>query len=286
MILTRFAAACAFWALSLLAQAQPELKTKFVATSDGVRLHYIEAGAGPAILFVPGLAMPAEIWQSQVHFFASQHRVVALDPRSQGESDKVAEGHFPEKRAKDIKEVIDALQLSPVVVVGWSMGGPEALTYVAQFGSENLKALVLVDSVIGDGPDPARAAGHFRTTKMIQSNRAEWTGAWVRSMFAKPQSPEFLQRLTQTALRTPTNTMVLLILNTYVADGDDRRPMLSKVNKPVLYVGRSASRRQAENVKQALPAARVEIFEGAGHALFVDEPERFNKLLADFLASL
>ena len=68
------------------------LKSGFFTTSDGVKLHYLESGAGPAILFVPGWTGVAEFWAPQMRHFAGSHRVVALDPRSQGDSDKPAEG--------------------------------------------------------------------------------------------------------------------------------------------------------------------------------------------------
>jgi pimeloyl-ACP methyl ester carboxylesterase len=80
-----------FGALGYPANAAParpgsETRSGFFATSDGVRLHYVEAGQSKAIVFVPGWSM---IWEKQVAHFAEHYHVVALDPRDQGESDKV-----------------------------------------------------------------------------------------------------------------------------------------------------------------------------------------------------
>jgi len=122
-----------------------DMKDGFFTTSDGVRLHYLESGAGPTILFVPGWTMPAEIWQPQIEFFSKTYHVVAVDPRSQGASDKPAEGNYPSRRAQDYKELIDHLGGSPVVLVGWSLAVHEALTYVEMFGTYKLNGLVLVD---------------------------------------------------------------------------------------------------------------------------------------------
>ena len=66
------------------ASANPEAKSGYFATSDGVQLHYLEAGSGPAIVFVPGWMNPAWIWEPQLRYFSKKYRVVALDPRSQG----------------------------------------------------------------------------------------------------------------------------------------------------------------------------------------------------------
>ena len=73
-------------------RAQVELRSDHFLTSDGVELHYLEAGSGPTIVFVPGWTAPAEIWEPQMAHFAATHRVVALDPRSQGRSRKRQKG--------------------------------------------------------------------------------------------------------------------------------------------------------------------------------------------------
>ena len=257
----------------------------FITTTDNVRLHYLDAGKGPAIVFIPGLTMPADIWESQIKYFSKTHRVIAMDPRSQGESSQATEGHYPERRAKDIKDLIDRLNLEPVVLVGWSMAGPEILSYVDQFGTKTVSAVVLVDSFVGDEPNPARLAGHFRNIRAIQANRQEWTENWVRSMFARPQLEIYFQDLVSASLRTPTNTMVTLITSTYIV-GDDRRAVLRKLDRPVLYMARAAQRSQGALIKTILPDAQIEIFQNAGHALFVDEPDSFNKRLDSFIAGL
>jgi len=74
---------------------------------------------------------------------------VALDPRSQGDSDKPTEGNSCERRAQDIKELIVHLKLDHVVLVGWSLGVPELLTYAEQFGGSRIRAYVLVDGLRG-----------------------------------------------------------------------------------------------------------------------------------------
>ena len=98
-------------------------------TSDGVRLHYLVGGSGTTIVFVPGWTMPAEIWQSQLRHFISQSRVVALAPRSQGRSDRPSEGHFVERRAMDIHELLVHLdahirgRAGPLRVLEYSLQG-------------------------------------------------------------------------------------------------------------------------------------------------------------------
>lgn len=258
--------------------AAAEVKSGYFTTSDGVRLHYLEAGRGPAIVFVPGWTMPAWIWEPQIEHFSPRYRVVALDPRSQGESQQVTEGHYPERRAQDVKELIEKLGLAPAVVVGWSMGVPELLAYVEQFGTSTLAGIVLVDGIIGSDPKLDELAQFFGFLKGISMNRQQLLEQFIPQMFKKPQSPEYIKRIIESSLKTPTNTAVAMIAGLL---GRDFRGMLTKLDRPVLYAIQPAFKEQGETLKAKVPSARVEIFEQAGHALFVDEPARFNTLVEE-----
>ena len=92
------------------------MKSGFIKTCDGVRIHYVEAGKGRAIVFIPGWMMPAWIWQKQIDELSKKYRVIAVDPRSQGESDKPTCGHLPETPARDYKELVDQLGLNRPVL--------------------------------------------------------------------------------------------------------------------------------------------------------------------------
>ena len=256
----------------------------FVKTSDGVRIHYIEAGSGPAIVFQPGWTMPAEIWEPQIEGLSKKFRVVAIDPRSQGKSDRVNEGHYPERRARDIKEVIDELKLAPVTLAGWSLGVVEVLAYVDQFGTSTLRNVVLVDGFIGVEPDLKVVRSFAGMLKSAQTNRAVWNAKFVRSMYKKPQPEAYLDKITAASMSVPTNTAVVLIANPAM-NGWDMREVLGKIDKPVLYAVTPGLKSQGEMLKQKLPSARVEVFEDAGHALFVDDAERFNALVTEFASA-
>ena len=129
-------------------------KSGFFKTSDGINIHYLESGSGRSIVFIPGWTMPAWIWQKQIEEFSNNYRVIAVDPRSQGESDKPPYGHLPEARARDYKELVDFLGLKQPVLVGWSMACGELMRYVEQFGGDNLGGLVLVDGYLAEKPGP------------------------------------------------------------------------------------------------------------------------------------
>jgi microsomal epoxide hydrolase len=269
-----------------------EFRSGHFLTSDGVKLHYLEAGSGPTIVFVPGFTAPAEIWEPQLVHFAATYRVVALDPRSQGRSEKPTEGHYLARRGKDIGELIEHLGPAPVVVVGWSLGVLEILTYAREFGTDPFRGVVLVDMFLGVdeelGEQHPYEAGWRTWIAGLQLDRQNWTREWVGGFYRSEQSDEYLDAMTQAVLATPTNTAVTLLSNLMLMEERDWRPVVEELDRPVLFVASSQpwAVAEAEMVRERWPEIRVEVIENTEHALFVDKPERFNRVLEKFLATL
>jgi microsomal epoxide hydrolase len=296
-------------------EKKPSERSGFITTSDGVKIHYIEAGKlatspsaqignpmpkdavikkgeiglsaahqFPSILFVPGWTMPAWIWQSQIDYFAHDYRVVAMDPRSQGQSSQTSDGLYPAARARDIKAVVDQLHLAPVVIVSWSMAVVETMAYIDQFGTNDFAGLILVDNDAG-GRAPADADQDFGLLKGILEDRKNSANGFIRQLnLKKPHSEDYINKLVQASLQVPTNTAVALLVGYFVAD---YRPVLPKIDKPVVvcaaktgYMGTILA------MQKNIPNSKLEIFEGDGHALFVDDPDKFNALVEDFLLNL
>jgi non-heme chloroperoxidase len=265
-------------ALSLYAQTA---KSEFFRTSDGIRIHYFDAGTGRPIVFIPGWSMPAWIWQKQIDEFSKHHRVVAIDPRSQGESDKPTYGHLPETRARDYKELIDQLGLKQPLLVGWSMACGELIKYAEEFGSENVGGYVLVDGFVNDKPSAEVFAAISGWMNLLQQDRQKQADGFVRSMFKKPQPEDYLKRLIDSAQQVPADTAVVLIYNMIAIK--DFSPGLARMNR-VLFAYQPESQASADYLKAKLGARlKVELFEGDGHALFVDEPEKFDRVVEGFL---
>jgi non-heme chloroperoxidase len=256
------------------------LKDAFFTTSDGVKLHYLAAGTGQVVLFIPGWTMPAEIWQRQIEHFSPDYCVVALNPRSQGSSDKPEEGNYPARRAQDYKELIEHLG-SPVVLVAWSIAVYEALTYVEIFGTYRWKGLVLVDIMLHDPSIPEDRARRYEFLHSLQADRKQFAATFIRSMYRQPQPEKYLEGIIAASLLTPTNSAVALLAE--LAVKNDIRPALSKIKVPVLAIMTPRNRLAAELVTAMVPGSQAEIFENAGHCLFVDEEARFNSLLKGFL---
>jgi len=260
-------------------------KSDFITTSDNVRIHYLDAGAGRPIVLIPGWTMPAWIWQKQIDSFSMKYRVIAVDPRSQGESDKPTYGHLPEARARDYKELVDHLGLKQPVLVGWSMGCGELMKYVEQFGTENVAGLVLVDCYLWDKPNPDLFMGMAGWMNQRQQDRQKQTDAFVRSMFKKPQPEEFLKALVDASARIPDDTAVVLIYNMIAVK--DFNAALAKLDRPLMFTYTPGTQQTADLLKVHLAEkVRLERFGDDGHALFVDDAKRFNRVLDEFVQKL
>jgi microsomal epoxide hydrolase len=201
---------CALSGPRIIAQTP---KSGYIKTSDGVRIHYAEAGAGKAIVFIPGWMMRGWIWQKQIDGLSKKYRVIAVDPRSQGESDKPTYGHPPETRARDYKELVDQLGLKQPVLIGWSMGCGELLSYVEQFGEDGIGGLVLVDGLIPSNLNPAVVSVMAQWTNQLQQDRQKEADIFVRAMYKRPEPEDYIQRVKQATLQVPTDTAVALIYN-------------------------------------------------------------------------
>jgi len=293
----------------------PHTKSGFITTPDGVKIHYLEAGRTaayasaelgnplppgkvptkgnisvtnpyqlPTILFIPGWTMPAWIWQKQIEYFSKDYRVVAMDPRSQGESSQTGDGLYPAARARDIKAVIDQLRLSPVVIVAWSMAVVETMAYVDQFGTGALAGVVLVDNDAG-GRAPGDADQDFALLKGVLEDRDNSANSFVRKLnFKKPQPEEYLQNLVKASLKVPTDNAVSLLVGYFTAD---YRQVLAKIDKPALVcAAKTPYMNSIVKMQKNIKDSKLEVFDDAGHALFVDDAEKFNALLEDFLQDM
>jgi non-heme chloroperoxidase len=253
----------------------------FFQSTDGVQLHYLEAGPSTAhtLVFVPGWTMPAWIFMPQIMAFSAHYHVVAFDPRGQGDSAAPSEGYEPVRRGRDVAELIARLS-GRVVVIGWSLGVLDTLASIHVAGDQRLAGLVLVDNSVGEEPSPPPyKPGPPR--RGPPPNHVQSMKAFVRGMFRRPQPAAYIDRLTEATLRTPPDASRLLLA--YPVPRSYWKEAVYATRVPVLYVIRPRWVAQGENLMRNRPNTEMEVFTDAGHALFIDDAARFNSVTEDFL---
>lgn len=256
----------------------------FVESGD-VKIHYISkknhGTKKTSLLFVPGIMMPAWIWGKQLEYFSRDYHVVAMEPRSQGDSTQSSEGHYALSMARDIQAVVETLNLESLVLIGWSIGVPQVINYAVHCDLKRLVGLVLVDGIVGVGSSAPFYQSMVDNWVQFQMDRTANTEKFIRSIFKQPQEESYFEKLYEIAMRTPTNTVMTLI-NNYMLQ--DFHPLLRHIDLPTFIATVEGPRlHYMEGMHHALPNSQMEVFQSAGHALFVDQPERFNRSLETFI---
>ena len=258
-----------------------------IVTSDGVRLNLLEQGPSeanppsaqaPTVVLLPGWCMPATIWSAQLDALGTHWNTIAIDPRGQGDSAIPAGGYTADRRADDLHDVLQGYER--VVLVAWSLGVLEALQYVQRHGSGRLLGLALVDNSIGEPPAPH--GGDFLVR--LRRERRATVDKFVRSMFAQPRPDAQIDALRDSALRMPLDASIALL--SYPLPREHWRDIVHGFDRPLAYVITRRFREQSQHLLAARPASRVEVFENAGHALFVDEAQRFNELMIEWVGEI
>ncbi|MBE2294618.1 MAG: alpha/beta hydrolase [Phycisphaerales bacterium] len=125
-----------------------ELQINSFKTKDGVTLRYWEAGSGKPLIFIPGWSANGAEYINVMFILAKHYRVIVLDQRNQGLSDKVKYGNRIARYAMDLKELNDHLNIQSADYCGWSMGASVLWSYIDLFGSRGIRKAVFVDEPI------------------------------------------------------------------------------------------------------------------------------------------
>ena len=260
-----------------------------VALSDGVQIHSIERrpqqpASDVTLVFLPGWMMPGAVWKHQLDAFDDQYRVIAIDPRSQGDSAKTADGNYPAQRAEDLQQVLTQHNVKRFILVAATSSVTDAVAYVDKFGTGKIAGLVLVHGVAGADYDVITMMNLLRWAQRFQTERVPQTESLVRSLFTKPPPSAELQWLTAEALKMPTHCAIAAFVGSLTADF---RSTLPKIDKPTLIiVGESRWHDQYETMRKAIPGARLVKISGAAHAPYLEMPAEFNKTLEDFVRTV
>lgn len=287
-------ALCAAGAAQAQSQAQPQPLSAMVDVGGGVQLHVLETGTAsnaPTIVLIPGWRLTASVWSHQLEVFGRSHRVIAFDPRSQGDSTKTGEGDTPEQRARDYHAALEKLHAGPIVLIGWSQGVQDVAAYVDQFGTDRIKAVVLVDSTIskgaGDLPNVLPfAVQQLRLLPILAEAPREYTDGMMRAIISRPIGDAERARLVDEGMKTPPAISQAMLVSDLF--GRDRSGALAKLKVPTLIIasGRSAELDAQKAMAASLPNGRFEVMPNAAHAVFIDDPETFERLVGEFLSKV
>lgn len=261
----------------------------YARAADGVRLHYEALGrtSAPAVLMIQGLGADKHLWDMQRYVLALQYRVIALDNRGAGRSDKPF-GHYSlEQMADDAIAVLDAEGVTTAHVVGASMGGAISQILAVQH-PHRVASLTLACTACRNHPwrrELLQGWADLATTEGMGAMARE-AARWVigpRSFRRLLPAFGWLGPLAMGRTAHAFRAQVRAILDVDDTMGD----RLAEVTVPALVlVGNQdilTPRGDSEEIADRLPNSELVVISGAAHGFMIEHATTFNKVLLDFL---
>ncbi|WP_103343502.1 alpha/beta fold hydrolase [Amycolatopsis sp. CA-126428] len=248
---------------------------------NGTRLHYEDAGTGPALLLLHGWGTSGRVWHSCLPDLVGDHRVVTLDWRGCGRSDHPADGNTIAGVTADLVRTIEALRIKPTVV-GSSIGGLFA-TELALARPDLVERVVAVDSP-GYWPSTGMLDQVLDLRKQLVDDRAGTLAGWVPDWFAPGAARELVEWTVRQLLDSGAYIDELFTeCTTY-----DPRPRLKDLAVPITYLHGELDAQIPLEVPRscaaATPGARVHVLAGCGHVPHQENPRAFTAALRTIAA--
>ena len=257
---------------------------------DGASIAFTDAGEGRPILLLHGVCMSRKFFERNVEPLARDHRVIAVDARSHGDSPRVEGGHTVAQFARDVRALLEHLQLTEVTAVGWSMGSFVLWDYLSQFGQDRLASVVVVSQGPSDLAQPDWPYGLADVPQLrgfVGDMQADFRGffsEFVPLMFKDELEPGQVASFLDTICEVGANAGTVILVDQTL---QDYRPQIGDFTTPHLLVwGRDEKVSQlgaGEWLAEKLPEAEYVVFDRSGHCPMWEEPERFNDVIADWV---
>jgi proline iminopeptidase len=280
---------------------------EYDVTLNGVRIHYSVRGSGPVMIaHSGGPGMDARDWDDcgKIDDFVT---LVVIHPRGSGLSGPApGDAYLLPDYASDLDALRVHLGLEKPILMGWSHGGMVAMQFAFTYPS-SLSKLILFDTSAYFGEflsDIEAAVQEFREEPWFEKSfaalRAEWDGKyetdedmsrlWAEEMkFYFRKFDSRAQAYHERTKDLPIRIDPLRVFNDHEAATIDLRPHLNKIAVPTLViVGQHdfiTNVAMAEEMVKHIPNARLEVFEESGHFALVEEPEKFYRVIKEFVES-
>ena len=256
-----------------------------VCEINGINIHYTRTGGNKQpVILLHGLMTNGMCWTGLAHSLENDYDVIMPDARGHGKSSVPDFGYRYEDHADDIAGLINALEIPLPVLLGHSMGGMTAAV-VASRKPNLLRGVILADPtflssrVQREVRDSDVADQHRKTLKMS----LEEVVAKARARHPD-RSSETLELLARARLQTSMSAFDVL-----TPPSPDYRQLVINIDVPSLLVFGDkgvVSSFVAEELQHLNPGLQVEQISEAGHALHLDQPERFAAAVKSFLRSV
>ncbi|QNF32164.1 alpha/beta hydrolase [Adhaeribacter swui] len=275
------------------------ITNKNASTGEEIKIAYADYGSGRPVILIHGWPLSKEMWEYQVGpLVESGHRVIKYDRRGFGHSEKPWSGYDYDSLTSDLHALIEELDLSDAVLVGFSMGGGEVVRYLSRYGSSRVSKIVLVSAVtpyLGktqDNPDGVAPSVFAEMLTQIKEDRIAFLDDFGKKFFGvnllnHPVSApllDYYRMLASVASPRATEQCAIAFAQT------DFRQDVQAISVPTLIIHGDDDQTvpieaSGKRTASMIPAAQYLVYEGAPHGLFYTHKERLNQDLIQFIAS-
>jgi len=264
---------------------QRKIRRKKIVENDGVKLSYYVYGLGEPTLFLLSWNTSAQKWIPQVTYFSQKYKVVTMDLRGTGESDKPKGDYTIDKYVDDVKSVFEDLGDNNIIFLGSFVGAKIAVKYVTSY-PEKVSKLVL----FAFNPCPiCNWPGFDRKKFEAEHEKALKSPSWrIRKFWEDLESDPKLLSLREWAIETSKNTPPEIFVNSlYNFQMEDIRPLLEKIDVPTLLLYGDlpiSDLKGVKRLKERISSSEIFIFRDGG-SCFVNmvKANQFNKIVEDFI---
>jgi pimeloyl-ACP methyl ester carboxylesterase len=270
-----------------------EVKTGY-AEVNGIQMYYEEAGDGHPLVLIHADIADHRMWSQQFSEFAKHYRTIAYDRRGFGQS-QMGEGEFSDRT--DLYGLLQYLNVDKVYLIGCSMGGSTTFDFTLEH-PEMVDALIPVSAVpigfnfVGEMPTP-------KEKEMIAAFQENDTAGalelaaqlWVDGEGSAPgRADAGVRNLVKEMFANSLGTMEQRDANWPVAWLEPTAAgRLGEIQAPLLFIYGELDDPNfiaaADQVVREAPHAQKVAFADAAHMLNMEQPEKFNQLVLDFLNS-
>jgi len=245
-------------------------------------IFYHATGSGPRDLFLLPqcqVVTYSRMWKHQIPYLSRYFRVITMDQRGNGRSDRPPTGYDLDTRYDDLKAVLDEVARPPFALVAFSCAAPLAFRYAVDH-PDRLSRLILLSGQYAESvPQPFED----RVARVIREDFDNWRARLFKRIFPEPHSLKGIEDCVAWAGET---TPEVLIESLRAIDGIDLYDLLGRVRVPTLALHGTQDKivpySHAQKMVAAIPGARLVTFERGGHGLFGREAVKVNRLIRDF----
>lgn len=268
--------------------------------STDIELYYEDQGAGQTVLLIHGYPLSGTSWERQTRaLLEAGYRVVTYDRRGFGKSSKVAVGYDYDTFAADLDAVLTTLDLTDVVLVGFSMGTGELARYVANYGGSRIAKLAFLASLepfllkTDDNPTGVPKDVFDGIEQAAKADRYAWFTSFFENFFNLDENlgSRISQEVVTASWNTATTSAPVGAYAVVPSWLEDFRGDVVKVREsgiPALILHGTADRilpidATAREFAKALPDATYVEVEGAPHGLLETHHAEVTEALLAFL---